>query len=73
MELYHTFTSVGECKGMNPNNPKLIPILKFKNFKLSQKFGTMFGGLNLMKIENFLDLWKGLEKKMYIYFGTFQS
>jgi len=63
MELHHTFTSVGECKKMNPNNPKLIPTLKVKNFELSQQFGTRFGGLNLIKIENFLDLWKGLEKE----------
>jgi hypothetical protein len=25
VELYHNFTSVGECKGVNPNNPELIP------------------------------------------------
>jgi hypothetical protein len=73
MVLYHNFTSVGECKGVYPNNPKLIPTLKFKNFELSQKFGSKFGGLNLIKIENFLNLWKCFEKYIYIYFGTFQS
>jgi hypothetical protein len=65
MELYHTFTSVGECKKLNPNNTKLIPILKVKFFELSQKFGTRFKGLNLIKIEIFLDLWKGLEKQKH--------
>ncbi len=73
IELYHNFTSVGECKGVNPNNPKLIPILKFKNFKLSQKFGTRFGGLNLIKIENFLDLWKCLKKNNISIFGCFKA
>jgi hypothetical protein len=40
---------------------------------LSQKFGTRFGGLNLIKIENFLDLWKGLEKKYTYLFWDFSK
>jgi len=73
MEFYQNFTSVAKCKGVNPNNPKLIPSLKFKNLKLSQKFGTRFGGLNLIKIENFLTFGNVLEKSNISILGLFKA